>query len=284
VAKLNPANLAPDALLRIRDVVISRISRGVIIAQKWPRKRGPSKTDQQVFLTQQFARASRMAANSEPMQVDTARFLSSNTVWLPRDLLVRAAYGNVYELTAPDGTKAYQTNHGYSGIPQRARPLVMNWQPNQNSGALTATNSTTAFAFKGTGIVPDTDMTLNGLQVVLTPVVGGTYLPICCELNGANVIQSIVAGTPRTLATITKKVWEFQITAPLTQGVRYAIMVGRTNGVAAYVLPLVGSTNGTFMAPLTQLGAARIASINPAIGNTVTVNSADFCMSLLLDF
>lgn len=93
-----------------------------MLAQKWPRKRGKPKNWKVYFTSQQFALASKMAANSEPMQLETAKFMVKGTVWLPRDLLVRAAYGNVYELVLPDGSVAPQNSHAAPEEPS-------GWQP-----------------------------------------------------------------------------------------------------------------------------------------------------------
>jgi len=111
VAKILPANLAPDALPRIRGVFLTRISRGVIIAQSWPRPRGKIKNSRVAFTSEQFARAAVMAANPEPISLITAQISTKGSDWMPRDLLVRAAFGKAYEISLPTGGQATQNSH-----------------------------------------------------------------------------------------------------------------------------------------------------------------------------
>lgn len=112
MAKILPANLAPDALPRVRGSLLTRISRGVIIAQKWPRKRGPVTNSNVNYTSRQFSFAAKMAANPEPMSYATAVFMVKGSHWMPRDLLVMAAYGKAYEITLPEGGVATQAFHG----------------------------------------------------------------------------------------------------------------------------------------------------------------------------
>jgi len=111
MAKILPANLAPDALPRVRGVLLTRISRGVIIAQSWPRKRGSMTNKKVIFTSGQFSLACQMAANPEPLSLITAIFLTKGSSLLPRDLLVMAAFGKAYEVTLPDGGVATQNSH-----------------------------------------------------------------------------------------------------------------------------------------------------------------------------
>lgn len=112
MAKLNPANLAPDALPRLRGVVITYINKFGVVAQKWPRKRGPITNFNVAWTSNQFAIASRMAANAEPMSMETARYMTQGTVWLPRDMLVMAAFGKAIQLVSPEGDIYTQADHG----------------------------------------------------------------------------------------------------------------------------------------------------------------------------
>lgn len=112
MAVIVPANLAPDTLPRVKGVILTRPWRGLWVVAKWPRKRGAPKSSGQVFTSQQFSLASKMAANPEPMSYETARFIAQDSSWLPRDVLVLAAYGKLYEVTDPDGNEYTQAWHG----------------------------------------------------------------------------------------------------------------------------------------------------------------------------
>lgn len=111
MAKILPANLAPDALPRVRGVLITRISRGVIIAQMWPRKRGKPTNWNVIFTSKQFSYAAQMAANPEPMSLISAINMTKGSDWMPRDLLVRAAFGKAYEINLLTGGTAPQNSH-----------------------------------------------------------------------------------------------------------------------------------------------------------------------------
>jgi hypothetical protein len=111
MAKILPANIAPDALPRVRGVLLTRISRGVIIAQSWPRKRGKMTHPNVIFTSRQFSLACQMAANAEVRSFQTAVFLTKGSSLLPRDLLVMAAFGKAYEVTLPTGALATQNSH-----------------------------------------------------------------------------------------------------------------------------------------------------------------------------
>lgn len=123
MAKLNSANLAPDAYPRLRGVVIAYDTKFGVVAAKWPKKRGTPTNPNVIWTSKSFSLASQMAANSEPMQMETARFLVKGTVWLPRDVLVMAAFGKAYEITGPDGEQYSQAYHG----PPVAAPPVPTW-------------------------------------------------------------------------------------------------------------------------------------------------------------
>lgn len=111
MAKVTPFPLAPDAYPRVRGVFITRWWRGIMIAQKWPRKRGKPTNPKVIFTSQQFALASKMAANAEPMSYDTAVYSTKGTSLLPRDFLVMAAFGKAYEVIGPNGEVYYQNSH-----------------------------------------------------------------------------------------------------------------------------------------------------------------------------
>lgn len=285
MAKIKGAPLAPDALPRFRGNIIAYNNQYGTIVAKWPRKRGPPKDWKTYFLSKQFGIAGRYAANSDPLQWETAVFMSTGTVWLPRDILVMAAYGKLYELTGPDGEIYRQADHSAPALEPTPRPPVLQWQPNFVQGALSSANSTSAFASKGVYFAPDVIMELFAVSMVLTPVNGATYKVNVCEVSTGNVILSIQAGTPRTLTGVVKKVYEFQCHATLQPATRYAIMLSRTDSTDTYALavPQTAAT-GNYLIPCVDLGACALAKANPAIGQTITPATAVIAANLLLNF
>lgn len=112
MAVIQPANLDPDSWLRVKGVVIQQPWKTLMVVRTWPRKRGKPTNPAVIFTSTQFGKAGKMAANSEPMQYETAREMTKGTHWLPRDLLVKAAYGSAYEIILPDGSTAPVTPKG----------------------------------------------------------------------------------------------------------------------------------------------------------------------------
>lgn len=125
MAVIDPGNLAPHAMIRARGVVLTRYWRGLWVVQKWPEKRGPPKTWNQFYTSEQFRYAGKMSANPEPMSLATAIFFTAGSHYLPRDVLTMAAYGKFMEVTLPDGTVARQAYHGPPAIEPPAEWLPM---------------------------------------------------------------------------------------------------------------------------------------------------------------
>ncbi len=283
MAKINPANVAPDAYPRIRGVVLTRTTAQGIVVQKWPDKRGPSKTEEQKFLTKQFGLAGSMAANSESMAWQTAEFLSRGTVWMPRDILVMAIYGKLYELTGPDGQVFIQANHGWPGKHQPVRPNVLQWQPNQIADVIPSASNTYPAAFKGCCFVPEITGTLYAIRIALTPIAGNSYRACLATLSGSNVITAVTLGTAITIGGSTRRIYEFLVQANFTAGVRYAAMIGCTTQADAYVLPVPDGTQANYLFPCSLQNAAGLPFNSPAIGQTVSVGGMPVPHSLLID-
>jgi hypothetical protein len=284
MAIIVPANQAPDTRLRVRGLILTRNWRGLWIVAAWPRKRGPPTTWRQYWTVQQFSYAGKMAANAEPISYETARFLTQDSDWLPRDVLTMVAVGKFYEVYLPDGTLAPRADHSPPPEPIPPRSPVISWQPNAVNGVLAGTPSASAFAFKGEGFIPDVAMDLTAVSAVFTPVNGASYRAVVATMNGSNVVTALNAGTLRTISGTVRKLYEFQITQTLSPGSRYAIMVGRTDGTNTYVFPLATVTGTQFLIPCQAIGATRLPFNTPAIGQTVDVTTTGACLSLLLNF
>jgi hypothetical protein len=180
VAKILPANLAPDALPRVRGVLLTRISRGVIVAQAWPRKRGRMTNPKVIFTSKQFSLAAQMAANPEPMSLITAMFLTKGSDWMPRDLLVRAAFGKAYEITLPDGTLATQNSHAPPA------PGTRLWIPTDLGAALQAWyRADLLTGAEGSPVTTWPDQSIHGYHATKP---GSTVNLHLADLNGLNTV------------------------------------------------------------------------------------------------
>jgi len=273
MAVIIPANLAPDTMPRIRGVILTQPWRGLWVVRSWPKKRGKPKDWTTRFLSQQFAYAGRMAANPEPKSYATAVFLSQGSHWVPRDILTLAAYGKLYEIVFEDGTTSTQADHG-APAPPGPKPMANQWLYSNYATPYTAANSTTAFAFKGSAFIPSQPMTILMTQAVITPVIGGFYRMIICRLNGANVIQEIATSAAIVAADTLERLYEFDLGFTLTAGERYALMIGRSDNTNTYALPTPFVSVPTWLFPHTYINSARIAQVNPIVGQTVDVSLA----------
>lgn len=284
MAKINPANVSPDAYPRVRGSILTRTTEHQIIVQKWPRKRGPSTTWKAYFLTQQFGIVGRMAANAEPMSWETAKYWSQGTVWMPRDILVMAAYGKLIEITGTDGTVFVPADHSAPATPTLPRPKVTQWYSNAVNGVLAAAVSSTALAFKGSCFEPAQAMQLYSVSMNFTPVNGATYRAVCATLNGSNQITAIVNGPSKQIGGTVRRSYEFDCQIALVAGVRYALMIGRTDGANTYAMPVSNQSGANWLFPCVDLGFARLAQNAPAIGHTVQIGAGAFAQQIMAEY
>lgn len=77
---------------------------GKFIVQKWPRKRGPIKSEAQKHTASQFALAQKAAAEAHPWFYIEAENMSTGTIWNRREILVKAAQGTLWEIRLADGS------------------------------------------------------------------------------------------------------------------------------------------------------------------------------------
>lgn len=284
MAKVDIGQLSPDAVPRVRGRFLVRPWRGIWVAAKWPRKRGSSQHPNSVWTAQQWAYAARWSANPLPLDYATAVAMVEGTEWMPRDLLMRAYFGKAYEVVSPDGT--VWTTNSHSPPPPR-RPAVTQWQFNCFDQVDDTSTSTSAFAFKGQIFVARATGTITASMARFTPVNGANYKMVLAVLDGSDVIQSIVSSTIQTIAGTERRWREFDLTAPITNGVRYCLMIGRTDGGNTYVLPLQVNINQRFQWPMSNVSIARLAQQTPAIGHTINNNSNNpqtSPLGILLDY
>ncbi len=104
MAKIDEASLVPDATVGTRGVmVVHRTRRGAYV-HKWPRKRGKWATPGDFYRQQEFGWVARGVASPQPTMLATAINYAKGSDQVPRDILMMAAYGLLYEITFTDGT------------------------------------------------------------------------------------------------------------------------------------------------------------------------------------
>jgi hypothetical protein len=83
--------------------VAVRVTKTGIVATKWPKPRGPATTGGAFYNQQQFAIAGSWATNPEPISLQGAINFAKGTQYAPRDVLLMAIYGLLFEAIYLDG-------------------------------------------------------------------------------------------------------------------------------------------------------------------------------------
>ena len=78
---------------------------GKVTYRKWPRRRGPPKSRNAKLQTQWFREANQSIKRAAPSQQVKARELTANTFLYPRDLLLLACAGNLFDIEFEDGSE-----------------------------------------------------------------------------------------------------------------------------------------------------------------------------------
>lgn len=104
MAKIIEGTLTPDATLTSSQRVLVRRTKHGTVVGKWPRKRGRAKKPGTVYHEQEFALAAMWASDPDPTMLVAAQQAAKGVTEVARDLLMRASYGTLFDLHAPDGT------------------------------------------------------------------------------------------------------------------------------------------------------------------------------------
>lgn len=84
---------------------IRALPDGTFHAAAWPRKRGKPKSALQQAYVDAFAQIAHWAAHPDALTYASATQASDGLMLLPRDIMIRAAYGTNTIITLPDGTR-----------------------------------------------------------------------------------------------------------------------------------------------------------------------------------
>ena len=104
MAKITEASLVPDATPGRKNGFVVRRTRQGPVAAAWPPKAGKWNTPGDFYRQQEFGLVARMVSNPNPLDLMSAINVSKDSDQVPRDLLMMAAYGTLYDLTFLDGT------------------------------------------------------------------------------------------------------------------------------------------------------------------------------------
>jgi len=218
------------------------VYRGTIRVRKWPKKRGPPKTDAHREQVEKFSQANRLAKYALPQSQVAAISATKNTSFYPRDLQVMAMYGRAWALAFPGQRTLW---------PVAARQDV--------SGSLDVLASTEGdLLARGPNFwsqVPG-----GTLGQVLTSN-GGSLLPSfkpAGPFTGAVAYAHLTAGGTDN-ANFATKGWWFKVLSPL-----------RVHGMVATLVEVIGAT---YIVRLFSLsGSTIVAEISTTLEQTGVIN------------
>ncbi len=150
----------------------------------------------------------------------------------------------------------------------------------ENNGEDHAT-STSAFAWKGSSVVPNVDLLIHGLVFVGTVISGGNYRGAVMTESGGTVAtittsEEVTATSVDAETDNGKMMVQFDPPITLTADTTYYLLMGRTDGGDTYSLPSQFPTT-TFAFPFGGMVAnqtSRIAKENPAVSDTISFSTA----------
>jgi hypothetical protein len=264
MAKVDLMGLAPDAFPRVRGQFLVRLQRGQYIAVAWPPKRGDRQHPNSKWTAQQWAYAARWASRPNPLDFQTAIYMTKGTDWVPRDILMRAIYGKAYEVYDTNGVLWTVNPHS---PPKARRPMVQQWQPNFWDLATTTSSTVHAFAWKGNILGVDQPTEIGAAQAYFTGVSGGLYRMALARLSPGNTIAEITF-SDQVQDTYADRRWrEFNLTASMDPGERYWLAFGRQDAAANYNIPCWIAQAPKWLMPANNFGLGMLAQTTPAVGH-----------------
>ncbi len=79
-----------------RGRTITYTHRGILVTQKWPRKRGTPTSAKQLWWIDWFTQANKLAKYADPMSQVRAIDMTKGTGLYPRDVLLKAMRGRLH--------------------------------------------------------------------------------------------------------------------------------------------------------------------------------------------
>ena len=307
--------------------LVFRVNQGSLFAQMWPRKRGkpthPVTKEQNAW----FREANLLAKYASGGQQWIAIRITKNGPWYPRDLLMSAMAGRLFERLEIDGqtwfsvavredisenldivagkiegTILVRDAEVWRGLVPGLLGQVLAsggpsalpaWGPGGVAAGLIFDQnmpsvgfSGAPFASKGYLFVASRAFTMHGSGTNVNATSGHTYRATLAKVSGANAITSIEAQSAPFVAGAGGSTWlQGLFTAPavLVSGQRYFVGWSRTDGAAAFALPLRGAVlPGVWLSmPVEHFNfnasastAGRLAKAVLAVGDTFTINTA----------
>lgn len=282
-----PRRKAPS----LKKSMMMDVWRGVPRVRKWPSPRGPAKSSDQRAAQDEFSQASDLIKLTPAVIQLPVIEAAQGTPFYPRDLLMMAMFGRLWAMKDRNGrlTRTRRMNQdvslsldlitdqigarltrgptGWIGTIDAAN--FASWQYNKELGPLDAANSTSPFAFKG-GLY----RALRGQDIFAFSYWaqwdnGAEYQAVICRVNASRVIQEVIASNVVIAPEAGLYPLTFDLAAEIIDNTTYALMVGRIDAAPNFVLRVNFLGSGAFRAPWQTISGARLASVQPAVGQTI---------------
>lgn len=251
---------------------------GRTIVARSPRY-GPRNNRNSVWWRNQFTIAARMAASPIWLDYEAALGLSRGTEQVPRDILMMAAYGDLFSIELPDGTVTTVADHG---PPPETPPVedeyMQAWPVFDNPWD--SVPSTSAYAFKGSRFVATADMDVNGMMAIADYRNPGIYRMLIAALDASGVITEIIADSTITPNELGLNCQYFPAKGTIKAGPEYCIVVGKTDSGPTYQMRVSFTKSAQWTMPCRRTFAALIPSDNPGVGTALTASGSLACPPL----
>jgi len=276
----------------LRKSIMLDTTRGAPRARQWPRGRnirpgsGTAERNERFRIAQQFIKY--LTAREQSTVADAVK----GTPLMPRDVLTMLVYircfqlgpggpGTVYSmatrrdvsesLDALGNTAGFGLQRGaefWEAVPLSGGGGGMVW--NWPAGSAPGINPLYSAAFQGAEYDCFQSMQVAQMATWVTFVSGGSYQVAIAEVDTGSTIQAIdtSAAWAATASYTGMHVWDLDAT--LSEGKRYALLIGRTDQGTTYVMPIPWQAPAIFNAPLQLVRRVSIASTAPAVGNSLT--------------
>jgi hypothetical protein len=123
VAKVKTSQLSVQAAPVERGVLNMRNTKHGVVMQKWPEGRGRGTTPYRWYSEQEFIYAARWATDVDALDRETAENLVKGSLYIWRDAIISATYGNFLRITDENGV-LLQSSREVAQNPQLILDLV----------------------------------------------------------------------------------------------------------------------------------------------------------------
>lgn len=266
--------------------------RGTLYVTLWPRKRArplhPT-TQEQV---KKFTAAQAMAKRVFPEMMIAAISLTKRTSLMPRDVLTKALYGQLITLHQIDGRTYVPT--GTVNQISALLDLITNvpgqglvrgaerWEGGSAAGGggewawsrldadISVNVDFTAAATMGMCFRCRQSGSFDKLRFYIGAPQNWTFVARLAEIDENFQIVSLVNADPLVIPEQESHVYEVDLAGELFAGIRYAILISRTDANDNSECRLNRADRSAWTVPFTNLRFTRLAKKVPAIGDTLT--------------